>query len=383
MKIVFFSNFINHHQVGLADELYERTKGDFYFVELVPMFDWLKSGGYADFSYKPYVIQAWKGDKYLQLANELCIDADVALFGGPEALQYQVKRAKLGKLSFEVSERCLKKGLLNLLSPRLLKNLWYYYTLFKYKPVYKLCASAYGANDQYRLNTYVNRCYKWGYFTNVETIPDVEKIEISHSASETTRIMWCARFLKWKHPELVIKLAARLKSKGYRFSIDMFGTGTEYSKILKLSEKLGVNDVVRFCGNLPNQMILNEMSRHKIFLFTSDRNEGWGAVANEAMSNGAVLVGSDAIGSVPYLIEDCKNGMIFRSGKLDSLEEKVEYLLNSPLESCRLAINAYSTMKNIWSPQNAASNLMVLISDLLNSNDSSIECGPCSKAFPI
>lgn len=380
MNIAFYTNFINHHQVLLADELYQLSGGQYRFVETMPMFDWLKSGGYDDFSSRPYVLQAWKDDASKKKAEELCVNADVAIFGA-DSLDYQIIRAKTGKLSFEASERWLKKGILNLLSPRLLRNMWYYHTLFRKKPVYKLCSSAYAAGDQYKMFSFKDRCYKWGYFTRVDDY-DIEASLDNRQATEF-RLMWCARFLKWKHPEMAIKLAARLKAKGYTFTLDMYGSGVELERMQLLARQLDVTDVVRFCGNLPNDQILEQMRCHDIFLFTSDRNEGWGAVANEAMSNGCVLVGSDAIGSVPFLVKDGENGCVFKSCDLDSLMNKVEYLLNNRTEIRRLAVNGYLTMKTVWSPENAARNLMTLIDDLRNGRDTSVADGPCSKALPL
>lgn len=383
MLIVYFSNFINHHQSLVGDELYKLTHGNFFFVELIPMFGWLRQSGYEDLSSKPYVIQAWKDENALEKANSLCLTADVALFAGHEALEYQVKRAKIGKLSFEVSERWLKRGMLNVLSPRLIKNMWYYHTIFKSKPVYKLCSSAFGARDQYKLLSYKDRCFKWGYFTKVDRNFDIESKTRLNSSSIEIKMMWCARFLKLKHPELPIQLAYRLKMKGYKFTIDMFGSGTEFEKSRALSEMLNVSDIVKFRGNLPNKEILEEMSSHNIFLFTSDSNEGWGAVANESMSNGCVLVASDAIGSVPFLLSDGYNGLVFKSCDINSIEEKVEFLLNNPDERARLSLNGYNTMKDVWSPENAARNFMILVDDLMNARESSISEGPCSKALPL
>lgn len=380
MTIVFVSNFINHHQSLWSDELFKVLLGHYYFVETQKMYDWLKSGGYDDFSSRPYVLQAWKDDASKKKAEELCVNADVAILGA-DSLDYQIMRAKTGKLSFEVSERWLKKGILNLLSPRLLRNMWYYHTLFRKKPVYKLCSSAYAAGDQYKMFSYKDRCYKWGYFTRVDDY-DIEA-SLDKRKDAVFRLMWCARFLKWKHPEMAIKLAARLKAKGYAFTLDMYGSGVELERMQLLSRQLDVTDVVRFCGNLPNDQILEQMRCHDIFLFTSDRNEGWGAVANEAMSNGCVLVGSDAIGSVPFLVKDGENGCVFKSCDLDSLMNKVEYLLNNRTEIRRLAVNGYLTMKTVWSPENAARNLMTLIDDLRNGRDTSVADGPCSKALPL
>lgn len=42
------------------------------------------------------------------------------------------------------------------------------------------------------------------------------------------------------------------------------------------------------------------MEKADIYLFTSDFNEGWGAVLNESMNSGCAVVASHAIGSVPF-----------------------------------------------------------------------------------
>lgn len=401
MTITYFSNFLNHHQKLVADELHELTDHQYTFVEVVPMYDWLKKGGYTDYSQEPYVLRAWESEENMQIAIELAKSSDVALFGGPEVLGVEVVRAKnTDKLTFEVSERWLKKGWINLLSPRLLKSQWYYHTLFKNKPFYKLCASAFGAGDQYKLHSYKDRCYKWGYFTKVDMGGCETNVEASTdvSTSEITPLMWCSRFLMLKHPELPILMAKRLKEKGYKFHLNMYGSGVYEEASRYLVESLGLKDVISFEGNMPNEQILQAMREHEIFLFTSDQNEGWGAVANESMSNGCVLVGSDAIGSVPFLVKDGVNGLTFRSAMksygfrknslkvdenaLNSLCEKVEFLLNYPKERKRMSFEARKTMQEVWSPANAAKSLLQLINDLQNDRDGSITTGPCSKAIP-
>lgn len=380
MKVLFISNFINHHQAPIADEMYQLLNGDFHFVETMPMPNHMSNIGYADLSSKEYVIKAWENPSNLTYVKNLVVNSDVVLFAGGENLSYASIRAKSGddKLTFDVSERWLKKGWINLLSPRLLKSLWYYFTLFDKKRFYKLCASAFAAGDHYKLHTYKDKCYKWGYFTKVDDLFD----NTYPSQGDRVHILWCARFLNWKHPELPVKLAARLKQRKYEFVIDMYGTGKELEITKNLAKKLGVEDVVNFCGNRPNDEILKEMIRHDIFLFTSDRNEGWGAVLNEAMSNGCAVVGSDEIGSVPFLIEDGVNGLIFKSRNLDSLEEKVVYLIDHPEERSRIAQNAYKTMREVWSPENAAKQLLNLIKAILSGDESLIpKSGPCSKAL--
>ena len=383
MTIVFFSNFINHHQANVADELYRLTEGNYTFVELCPIYDWLLKGGYSNLSSRPYVLQAWKNQENMDKAITLLYNADVALFSCPEAWKYEVLRAKTGKLTFDVSERWLKRGLLNLASPRLLKYFWYYHTVFAKHNVYKLCSSAFACNDHYKLHSFKNKCYKWGYFTKVDSNFTVEALPDVSTSGTLHKLMWCARFLRWKHPEMPIQLAARLKAKNYKFKLAMYGSGVELEKTKRLAKSLGVDDVVSFMGNMPNEEILKVMRQHDIFLFTSDQNEGWGAVANEAMSNGCAIVASDSIGSIPFLVKDGENGCVFKSCDLDSLCNKVEYLLDNDSKRQSIAKNAYYTMRDIWSPRNAAMNFLKLVDDLQNSKGISIEEGPCSKAFPI
>lgn len=385
MTIVYFSNFINHHQANVSDELYRLTGGNFTFVELCPIYDWLLKGGYSDLSSRPYVLQAWKSDENYDKSLKLLYQADVALFGGPEALKLEVLRAKTGKLTFDVGERWLKRGVINMASPRFIRFFWHYYTTFAHQNVYKLCSSAFACGDHYRLHSFKGRCYKWGYFTKVEDFPLEASNKLDVSSEEITpHIMWCSRFLRWKHPELPVILAKRLKDSGYNFRLDMFGSGEELESTEKLAKKLMVEDMVSFCGNMPNNEILEQMRKHEIFLFTSDKNEGWGAVLNESMANGCAVVAGNLIGSVPFLIEDGVNGCIFKSENIDDLTKKVIFLLDNPAKRIEIARNAIKTMRTVWSPANAARQFLSLAAALLTGDMKNVPVsGPCSKANPI
>ncbi len=379
--IVFVSNYLNHHQAMVSDELYELSDHQYKFVSTTHIPQFRVKLGYSDFSDRPYLLKSYENPKNGSQAMELVRNADVAIFGGGKSPKYQLERLREGKFSFEVSERWLKRGWINLLSPRLLKNMWYYHTLFHDKPLYKLCSSAYAAGDQYLLHSFKDKCYKWGYFTKVDEW-NIEE-HFRQQVDGIVRIMWCARYLDWKHPELPLRLAQQLKAKGYRFIIDMYGSGVELESTKKLCTHLGVEDAVNFVGNKPNDEILRDMRDHDIFLFTSDKQEGWGAVLNEAMSNGCTVVASDAIGSVPFLVKDGVNGYTFKSKNLESLYDKVIKLIESPNLRKAMAIQAYHDMVNIWSPKAAAKNLLQLIDDLQHGRETSIMNGPCSKAMPL
>ena len=360
MKIVFISNFINHHQAPVADVLYSTPGVEYWFVETMKLPEEQRLLGYADLSDKPYVVKAYESEEKKQYAKLLSDNADVVIIGA--APDYFIKeRIKLNKL-----------------------RMWlgFYLNHFRYRnrQLYMLAASAYTAADVYHMHCYNNKVYKWGYFTKPNIYHcDNKKKDIS--SSTRTSFMWCARFLWWKHPELPVLLAYRLKKRGYSFIIDMYGMGEELEKTKDLIEKLNVGDRVRLCGSLPNEDIIKEMNNHDIFLFTSDRNEGWGAVLNESMSCGCAVVASHLIGSVPFLIKDGENGLIFESNNIDSLEQKVRLLLDKTQYVKKLSANAIKTIDEVWSPANAAKQLLILIEAIQNNRLSNIPTmGPCSKA---
>lgn len=376
------SNFINHHQTPVADELYNMPSVEYWFIETEALPEEQRNLGYSDLSGRPYVISSYKSTEKRQQAISLINDADVVIVGAaPEEMV--LERLRNNKLTFRYSERLFKKRPWYFPDPRVWMELLKKHIRYKYKSLYMLAASAYTANDVYAIGAYKNKVYKWGYFTRVDEFPleACENLDAS-SGESVPHIMWCARFLRLKHPELPVMLAKRLKDKGYNFHLDMYGRGEELYPTQQLVKSLAINDNVSFYGSLPNEEILKEMRKHEIFLFTSDRNEGWGAVLNESMSNGCAVVASNLIGSVPFLIQDGENGMVFKSGDLDSLTQKVCYLLDNPTERLEMAKKAIHTMRVIWSPANAAKRFVELAHKLLADEITSYTDGPCSKAYP-
>jgi glycosyltransferase involved in cell wall biosynthesis len=387
MKVAFFSVILNNHQANLADEMYRLLGENFVFVELENLHGNDKKGSTEDYSKRTYLLQSWKDEASVQKAMQIALTFDVCMFDG--GFNFQKARMKTNKLTFEFSERWLKRGLINVLSPRLIKNIITYHIYgWSKKPLYKLCASAFAKHYQNVMGTFKGKCYKFGYYTKVVD-NFVEASDADVSTKGKVHILWCARFLLWKHPELAVKLAERLKAEGYDVTIDMYGDEGHLAlhdkpyprkDLEALIEKTGTGDMVTLKGSRPNAEILQAMQEGDIFLFTSDRLEGWGAVANESMANGCVLVASDEIGSTAYLVKHEETGMVFKSCDVDSLYEQVKYLLDNPEERERISRAGRRQMVELWSPGNAARSLLQLIKDLQEGRETSIAEGPCSKA---
>ena len=196
--------------------------------------------------------------------------------------------------------------------------------------------------------------------------------------NEKIQIVWVARFIKWKHPEVVIKLAKKLKKQNYNFEIKMLGTGVLEEKIKKEIIKNNLQDVVTVVGQVPSDKVKDYYEKANIFIATSGSNEGWGAVVNESMNAGCAVIANQKMGSVPFLIKHNENGLVYNSFK--ELENNVKLVIENKELRKKLSINAYKYITEKWTASTAAENLINLFESIVNNKKYEINEGPASKA---
>lgn len=377
MRIVFFSNFLNHHQLPFCKEMVKLVGDGFVFVATMPFNQSLVSKGYEDMNKKySFVLTSYDGKENYYKALKLAKDADV-MIAEPSLEVFIKERIKSKKLLFKYSERLLKKR------PIWYKNLYYWFkwhvTNPQNIPLYILSASAFTAGDYAKFGLFTNKCYKWGYFPEIKRYANGinELIELKRPAS----ILWVARLIEWKHPEVAIYVAEKLKKDGISFQLNLIGDGFLFDDLQKEVVSKKLDDCVSLLGAMSPDEVRKQMEEHEIFLFTSDRNEGWGAVLNEAMNSGCAVVASNAIGSVPFMLENKKNGYIYQDGNLDDLYIKVKELCQNQQKRRQFGVAAYRTMTSVWNAELAAKRLLELIDDLqVNGASDRFKNGPCSKA---
>ncbi|WP_321826998.1 glycosyltransferase [Maribacter dokdonensis] len=379
MTLTFFSNFFNHHQKPVADELYAMLGNDYKFVATTPIPENFLKGGYPDYSDMPYIIHAYEDKVKYNEALLLGLQSDIVILGAAPEIFIE-ERLKLNKHTFRYSERIFRKGKLQKFNPRALYMLYNLHTKFRNKNYYLLAASAFTANDLNWVFAYPEKMYKWGYFTNTFDL-NIEKL-LTRKRNTVFTILFVARLIKLKHPEMAIEMAKRLKMKGIQFKLNIIGTGDMEDALKNSSKEFNLEEEVTFFGNIPNEQVNVEMRKANVLLFPSNHKEGWGAVVNEAMANGCTVLASHKIGSVPFLIKPGINGSVFESENIKDLTVKIIELKENRQLCEQLAINAYETITKTWSPKAAATNLLNLSRNKLNNknNASNIEEGPCSKA---
>ena len=381
MKAVFVSNYINHHQIPFCNEMYRRLNGEFIFVQTEPMeTERMKMGWHGED--RPSYVRCWYEEP--EYCRRLLAEYDVVLFGGTDDESYIQERLKSGKLVIRLSERLYKTGQWKAVSPRGLRKKYLDHTRYKKNQVYLLCYGAYVPSDFRIVRAYPGKMYCWGYFPETRRYDTEELLSGKGWKQEQQEnvpyLLWAARMIDWKHPELALETAKYLKNRGCAFHMDMIGDGELRREMETLRLSFGLEEQVRFLGFQKPEDVRCRMEQADIFLFTSDRQEGWGAVANEAMNSGCALVADHMIGAVPYLVTHGVNGLVYRDGSREELFEQVHKLVRDR-EMCRkLGNNAYHTITGVWNAENAAAKLLELMERLLK-GENPVEHAPMDGCF--
>jgi len=380
MKVTFYSNFLTHHQVPFCLEMQKRLGDDFKFVSTVKIFQWRLDLGFEDLDKKyNFVVRAYEDEQQYEEAKKLALDSDVVIIGSTTDELIE-ERLKQDKLTFRYRARVfifpdgIFKTIFNKDKMKLFYNRHIKYR--KNKNLHLLCANAYGAKDFNSLGLYKNKTYKWGYFLETNYY-DIDKLLEEKEKNEKIQIIWVARYIKWKHPEVVLKLAKNLKRQGYNFKIQMLGTGVLEEKIRKRVKNENLEDVIEIVGQVPSDKVKDYMEKANIFIGTSGHFEGWGAVINESMNAACAIVANRRMGSVPFLIGNNDAGLMYEN--YQDLENKVKQVIDNKDLRTKLSKNAYEYITTKWTGEVAAENILKLFESVINNTELTVKEGPASK----
>lgn len=371
MKLVFVSNYMNHHQMPVSMELAQLCRADggsYTFIQTEPMeqeriaMGWGENRKEADF-----VRNYWEDEEGCQ---QLIREADAVIFGGCEEESYIEARLQAGRPLWRYSEPLYKTGRYKFVSPRGLKKKYHDHTRYRKKRVYLLCAGAYVAGDFRLVGAYGGKRFRYGYFPEFRQ-QDPERLMAGKDQASPgqLRLVWAARMIGWKHPETALLAAAELQKQGISFRMDMIGGGELLEKMKEQAKALGLEQQVFFPGYCNPEKTREYMEKAHIFLATSDRQEGWGAVVNEAMNSGCALIAGKGMGAAPYLVRHGENGFLFDHRKPRQAQELVLQLARDGVLRRRMGIAAYETVRELWNPQVAAGRLYACIAAELNGEE--------------
>jgi glycosyltransferase involved in cell wall biosynthesis len=366
MKLTIVSNYINHHQIPVAGELYDKLGSNFSFIQTEPMEDdRVKMGWGSEVDDIPYLKLFYKEP---DCCRKLIMDSDIVIFGGVEDESYIKPRLNAGKTVIRYSERLYKHGQWKSVSPRGRRKKYEDHTQYADKNVYLLCSGAYVASDFDIVHAYPNKKYAWGYFPMTREY-DIDKLiceknHINSDGNSEIRLLWSGRFIKYKKPEYAIRVANDINKEGISFHLDMVGAGELEEKLKDMVKKYKLTERVTFHGFQPPAKVRSFMEKADIFLFTSNYEEGWGVVLNESMNSGCAVVAGHGIGAVPYLMTHGENGLVYRTGFYREFRDYVLRLCEDDNYRKSLGKNAYNRIIGEWNHKEAALRLYNLCQKL-------------------
>ncbi len=373
MKLTFFSNFLNHHQIPICNEFYLMFGDDFKFVSLedVPG-DRVKLGYLTTFK-EPYLLESHQSDENFQQALILGLESDVVIIGSSNEI-FIKERLKANKLTFRYSERIFKKhACLYYIHPVAMYKRFKQDTMLRRKNVYLLSSSAFAPYDYSFYFAYPKKMLKWGYFPEAITYHPEELIK----NNQIPIILWVGRLIDWKRPWTAIRLAEKLIKHEIPFEMQMIGSGPLFDDLKAYIESNHLSQIKLLGSRSPDQ-VRTYYLKADIHLVTSTKEEGWGAVLNEGMNAGCVPISYFEVGAAPYLISHLKNGYLYQNE--DELYQYTMHLCENPNLRASIGLEAYKTIHSLWNHKLAAHRFIEFSQACLENRIETYTEGPMSIA---
>ncbi|MCI5144564.1 MAG: glycosyltransferase [Candidatus Electrothrix sp. AR3] len=378
MNFIYSTNIWSHHQSLVAME-FEKLLGFDHFKMMlfkeVPA-ERRKQGWNVLESLPPWVIGPPRTPAEMQTLVQECRTADVMILG---AAPQKIMEARIatGKLTFVALERMLKKPLhrLRMLNPRYAIGMRRYQRLVTHEHVHALAIGHYASDDLRKIGAFADRIWRWGYF--IETPSSLEK----PAPKRPLKILWAGRMLDGKRVDLLLKAVGTLVNSGCIGECLIVGDGPERKRLLTLAHKLHLDtDCVRFLPSVSHTEVRGLMRESDVYVLPSNRHEGWGAVAGEAMAEGCVLVANEQAGAARELVQDGVTGLLFRDDDVAQLAGHLQRLAADYPLRMRLREQAWKQMQDVWHPRVAAERLISFSNGLLGRCEIPVfNNGPCAK----
>lgn len=158
-------------------------------------------------------------------------------------------------------------------------------------------------------------------------------------------VLFAGKLEQKKDPEILLKAFAELDQKNIHLLF--VGNGALEDKLKSKTQKLKNKAQVHFLPFQNQKMMPAVYQSCDLFCLPSKGpGETWGLAVNEAMAAGKAIIASDKVGGAADLVQDGKNGYLFKSGSQEDLINKLKlacansnYLINLGSHSTEIIRN--------------------------------------------
>ena len=165
-------------------------------------------------------------------------------------------------------------------------------------------------------------------------------------------ILSVSHLIETKGVDYNIQAVFTLKKDYPKLEYHIIGDGRERQKLTRLVQDLGLQDRVKFLGQLPYNHVIKHISNCDIFSLPS-WEEGFGIVYLEAMGHGIPMIGCENQG-IADVVRNGVNGLLVAPKSSDAVAKALDFLLRNPKEAKRIGkrgreivLKEYTWEKNV------------------------------------
>jgi len=147
------------------------------------------------------------------------------------------------------------------------------------------------------------------------------------SPKSTIELLFIGRLVRIKRVSDAIRSLLPFKDKIPKVMLTIIGSGPREQFLKKMSNKIGVQDHVRFMGKISHDKIPRNLAVADIFIFPSQR-EGLPLAVLEAMASSLPILASKSTG-ITELVQDQINGLLHTPGNINELIENLRKLIQN------------------------------------------------------
>lgn len=153
---------------------------------------------------------------------------------------------------------------------------------------------------------------------------DIRNVQ-PHKSTEYPYILYIGGLYKIKGIDILLNAVPKIREKISNPHIYIAGSGPEEGNLKKLVKELNIEESVKFLG------FISEEDKFKFYLSSKiavvpSRWDSLPTTLLEAMACGRSIIASN-VGGILEVIEDGENGLLFESGNVEDLADKIIMLL--------------------------------------------------------